>query len=64
MTKLEKNIDAKMKDAFELLLKKYGKIRTGRANTSSLDDIKIDYYGNQLSLNNFPMSQFRNRVSS
>ncbi len=45
MTKLEKNIDAKMKDAFELLLKKYGKIRTGRANTSSLDDIKIDYYG-------------------
>ena len=45
MQELIQNLTGKMEDAFNSLLKNYSKIRTGRANTSSLDDIKIDYYG-------------------
>ncbi len=45
MDALLSNLKMKMKDAYNALLKDYSKIRTGRANSSSLDDIKIDYYG-------------------
>lgn len=38
-------IDLKMKKAYKSLLRKFSKVRTGRANTSVLDDIKVDYYG-------------------
>ena len=41
----------KMQKAFESLLHEFNKIRTGRANPSILDDIKIDYYGNQTPIN-------------
>lgn len=38
-------LEMKMEDAFKALLKKFSKTRTGRANASALDDIRIDYYG-------------------
>ena len=45
MQELIQNLTEKMENAFSSLLKNYSKIRTGRANSSALDDIKIDYYG-------------------
>ncbi|MCK5050303.1 MAG: ribosome recycling factor [Candidatus Cloacimonetes bacterium] len=45
MQELIQNLTDKMENAFNSLLKHYSRIRTGRANTSALDDIKIDYYG-------------------
>ena len=45
MQELIQNLTDKMENAFNSLLKNYSRIRTGRANTSALDDIKIDYYG-------------------
>ena len=45
MQELIQNLTEKMENAFNSLLKNYSRIRTGRANTSTLDDIKIDYYG-------------------
>jgi len=45
MDKLIASLKIKMKDAFSALLHKYSKTRTGRANTSTLEDIHIDYYG-------------------
>ncbi|MDP8267284.1 MAG: ribosome recycling factor [Candidatus Tenebribacter davisii] len=45
MEKLVLDLTEKMENAFNSLLKNFSKIRTGRANASALDDIKIDYYG-------------------
>lgn len=45
MQKLINELTKKMENAFDALLRNYAKIRTGRANASALDDIKIDYYG-------------------
>ena len=45
MEKLIQSLTEKMDNAFNSLLKNYSRIRTGRANASALDDIKIDYYG-------------------
>jgi len=40
-----------MEKSLASLLTAFNKIRTGRANPSLLDDIKIDYYGNLTPLN-------------
>ncbi|HHE37999.1 MAG TPA: ribosome recycling factor [Candidatus Cloacimonetes bacterium] len=45
MEELLLEIESKMDDAFNSLLHQFSKTRTGRANASALDDIKIDYYG-------------------
>lgn len=45
MDQLLKDLQAKMDTAFQALLHKYSKTRTGRANTTALEDIHIDYYG-------------------
>jgi len=45
MEKLIQILTETMDNAFNYLLKNYSRIRTGRANASALDDIKIDYYG-------------------
>jgi len=37
--------EEKMENAFEAMLKRFSKTRTGRANVSALDNISIDYYG-------------------
>ena len=38
-------IEEKMEHSFENLIKSFSKMRTGRANTSLLDTVAIDYYG-------------------
>src|SRR3954467_3016122 len=40
-----KDLDASIEKAFEALARLLGKIRTGRANVSILDGIRVDYYG-------------------
>ena len=45
------NMSAHMDKTIEALRKEYQKIRTGRANTGLLDDIKVDYYGTPTPLN-------------
>jgi ribosome recycling factor len=39
--------DLKMEAAYEAVLRKFSTTRTGRANASALDNISIDYYGQQ-----------------
>jgi len=39
------NMKAHMDKTVEALRREYQKVRTGRANTGLLDDIRIDYYG-------------------
>ncbi|MCK4653639.1 MAG: ribosome recycling factor [Candidatus Cloacimonetes bacterium] len=45
MEELKRKLENSMEDAFNALLQNYTKTRTGRANTSNLDHIRIDYYG-------------------
>lgn len=47
--------DQRMNKTVETLKQDLGKIRTGRANTSLLDHITVDYYGSQV-----PLSQVGN----
>ena len=49
------DMKAHMDKTVEDLRKEYLKIRTGRANTSLLDDLRVDYYGNPV-----PLSQVAN----
>jgi ribosome recycling factor len=46
-----KECEAKMQKAISALEKELGKVRTGRASLSLLDDIRIDYYGTPSPLN-------------
>ena len=46
-----KNMDEHMDKTIESLRREFSKVRTGRASTSLLDEIKIDYYGNPSTLN-------------
>ena len=45
------NCDLKMKKAFEVFSQELGSLRTGRANASMLDIIKVDVYGQKMSIN-------------
>ena len=40
-----------MDKAIEVLKKDFAKVRTGRASTALLDDIRVDYYGTPTPLN-------------
>jgi ribosome recycling factor len=51
MEQLIQNTSERMEKSLASLLTAFNKIRTGRANPSLLDDIKIDYYGNLTPLN-------------
>ena len=51
MENLLKDVAEKMDKSVSALKNAFNKIRTGRANPSLLDDIKIDYYGNLTVLN-------------
>ena len=42
--------ETKMADSLNHLELELGKIRAGRANTSLLDTVMIDYYGNQTAI--------------
>ena len=46
-----KNIEEKLDKSMESLEKKFTTVRTGRANPSSLDIVKVEYYGSLTPLN-------------
>ena len=45
------NCRLKMKKAFDVFSNELGSLRTGRANSSMLDIIKVDVYGQKMSVN-------------
>ena len=47
----EKTYRLKMDKAIEVFLKELSSLRTGRANASMLDLIKVDVYGQQMPIN-------------
>ena len=47
----EKNYSAKMDKTIQSFRKDIGTLRTGRANASMLDTIKVDVYGQQMPIN-------------
>jgi len=44
------NCNSKMRKAFDIFIKDLGSLRTGRANASMLDIIKVDVYGQKMSV--------------
>jgi len=46
-----KDADSRMNKAVEVVRSEFSRIRTGKATTSLLDGIKVDYYGNPIPLN-------------
>lgn len=46
-----RSAEARMKKSIEALKQELTKLRTGRAHTSLLDHITVDYYGSQMPLN-------------
>ena len=46
-----KNCTSKMKKAFDVFVKDLSSLRTGRANASMLDIIKVDVYGQSMGIN-------------
>ncbi len=51
MNEIINQIKPKMQKAIDSLTHEFNKIRTGRANPSILDSVKIDYYGNPTPIN-------------
>ncbi len=51
MDSILSDIKTKMQRSLEALAYEFNKIRTGRANPSILDSIKVDYYGNPTPIN-------------
>ena len=51
MENLIQDVSTKMDKSLAALKNAFNKIRTGRANPSLLDNVTIDYYGNQTPLN-------------
>jgi ribosome recycling factor len=45
------SIDARMSDAVEAMDRDFNHIRTGRASTSLVDRLHVDYYGTSMTLN-------------
>ena len=46
-----KNCSLKMKKAFEIFTQELSSLRTGRANVSMLDIIRVDVYGQKMPIN-------------
>jgi len=51
MQRIVKDTEAKMRKSIEVYKMEIAKLRTGRAHPGILDHIKIDYYGNEVPLN-------------
>ena len=67
MNDLINKTSERMDKSLSSLHQAFNKIRTGRANPSLLDDVKIDYYGNLTALNqaaNINVEEGRSLVSS
>ena len=47
----EKSYNVKMDKAIEIFIKELSSLRTGRANASMLDLVKVDVYGQQMPIN-------------
>ena len=47
MNILKDETSQRMQKCMDSLSNQFNKIRTGRANPSILDSVKVDYYGNQ-----------------
>ncbi|SVE21510.1 uncharacterized protein METZ01_LOCUS474364, partial [marine metagenome] len=46
-----KNCNSKMKKAFDIFAQELSSLRTGRANASMLDIIRVEIYGQKMSIN-------------
>ena len=46
-----KNCDTKMKKAYDIFVQDLSSLRTGRANVAMLDIVKVDVYGQKMSIN-------------
>tara|TARA_Y100000590_G_scaffold450885_1_gene591279 strand:- start:496 stop:1056 length:561 start_codon:yes stop_codon:yes gene_type:complete len=46
-----KNCSLKMKKAFDIFTQELGSLRTGRANSAMLDIVKVEVYGQKMSIN-------------
>ncbi len=57
LAQLKRDIDARMNKSIETLAAQLLRLRTGRANASLLDHIRVDYYGSDV-----PISQVANVV--
>jgi ribosome recycling factor len=51
MQSVMKDTKKRMEKALDSLNKDFGKLRTGRASTSLVEDIKVDYYGTPTPMN-------------
>ena len=47
MNTIKDETTERMQKCMDSLSNQFNKIRTGRANPSILDSVKVDYYGNQ-----------------
>ncbi|MCJ8276960.1 MAG: ribosome recycling factor, partial [Bdellovibrionales bacterium] len=48
---LKSDTESKMQQCVQSLTEEFKKVRTGRAQVSMLDGVKVDYYGNLTPLN-------------
>ena len=51
MEEVNKSLENSLSQAMKSLMTNLSRVRTGRANASLLDNIKVDYYGNPTPLN-------------
>lgn len=51
MHKVMKDAEARMRKSIDAFKTEIAKLRTGRANPSILDHVRVDYYGNEMPLN-------------
>ena len=51
MNTIKDQTTERMQKCMDSLSNQFNKIRTGRANPSILDSVKVDYYGNQTPIN-------------
>ncbi|MFC3284351.1 ribosome recycling factor [Litchfieldella rifensis] len=51
INEIKKDAESRMKKSLDALHANFNKIRTGRAHTSILDSVTVDYYGSQMPIN-------------
>lgn len=48
---IKKDTGARMQKALDVLYQSFSKLRTGRANVALLEHVRVDFYGNEVPLN-------------
>ncbi|EPC01750.1 ribosome-recycling factor [Litchfieldella anticariensis FP35 = DSM 16096] len=51
INEIKKDAESRMKKSLDALHANFNKIRTGRAHTSLLDSVTVDYYGSEMPIN-------------